>query len=439
MYDLIIIGGGPGGYELALKASQHFNVLLVEQDRIGGTCLNSGCIPTKALYHIAKDLQGLNRISNKGIYLELKGFNLAEAVNYQQEIIDKLNKGMLFELKNSQVELIYGQAKFVSSNSIVVNEKLYQAKYITIATGSNPINLGIPGIHNDNVLDSKGLLQLSELPEKLLVVGAGVIGIELASIYSSFGTEVTILERLPRILPNFDLEIAKRLENFLKRKNIQILTNESAEKIVQEDLLQVHLSSGKVLSVDKVLISVGRTPNIDYLDLEKAGIKYDKKGINVDQNLRTNVNNIFAIGDCNGRYQLAYAASFEAKRVLNVLIGKKDNINFNFLPTCVFTFPEVSSVGYTEEQCKENNIVYQTKKYLFRANGKALTMDQDEGFIKVLVNDNQVIGVHIIGTMASELIHIANVALNAHISISEFLDIIHIHPTLSEIYLDVLK
>lgn len=439
MYDIIIIGGGPGGYELALRACKHFKVLLIEKEQIGGTCLHSGCIPTKTLYHIAQELRSINAFKEKGIHTDFRYFNLEEALTYQQNIITKLHNGMLLEIKNKNIDVIYGVAKFNSSNQVIVNDNIYQGQYIVIATGSLPIKLNLPGFDNDKVIDSKKLLHSTKVPKRLLIIGAGVIGVELAGIYHAFGSEIVIVERESNILPNFDREISKRLQTYLKKDGIKIITNESVQEIIaKENTLVVRLNHDEI-EIDSVLVAVGRKPNIYDLDLEKAGINYNKKGIIVDEELKTNVDNVFAIGDCNGRYQLAYAASFEAKKVLNIILGKSDSINFNNLPSCVFTFPEVSSVGLTEEDCQNQNIEYQSYKYLFRANGKALTMDHSEGFIKVLVSNDKILGVHIIGPLASELIHEANLAINTNISLSEFLDIIHIHPTLTEIYLDALK
>jgi len=440
MKDLIIIGAGPGGYELALEASKKgLSTVLIEASEVGGTCLHYGCIPTKSYYKTATVLKELNRLDEYGINGDFK-FNFEKTLNRKEEIIATLTKGIKFLLSNTDVELVYGYAKLISKHQVLVNDQAYEANNIIIATGSSPSKLMLPGFDLDNVITSKELLQLKEVPKKLTIIGGGVVGIEFASIYNKFGSEVEVIEALDTILPNLDKEVSKRLQTSLKFQGIKIHLKSRVSKIESKINLKVQYNSKGVdciSSADKVLVSVGRTPNIANLGLDEIGIEYDKYGIKVNSSFQTNIENIYAIGDVTGKMMLAHSATYSGYHVLKHILNEVSNINFDAVPSCVFTFPEIATVGKTEEECK--NLDYKVHKYYFKANGKAITLNEIDGFVKVITEGNSVLGVHIIGPHASDLIHEAVTMMNKNITIDEFKDYIHAHPTLSETFSSAIK
>ena len=428
--DLIIIGAGPGGYELALAASKRgLSTLLIEEKSVGGTCLHHGCIPTKTYYHSAKLLRDLKSFNDFGIYGDFE-FSFSKAKEKKNEVVQNLYNGINFQLKNQKVQIIYGRAKLISKNEVMVNDEVHNANYIVIATGSTSINLNLPGFDNKNVLTSTELLDINEVPKNLVVIGGGVIGIELASIFNYFGSKVEVIEAMDRILPLIDKEVAKRLAAYLKNLGIKINTSSSVVGIEENKVYYNSKGQISFAPYDKVLVAVGRRANVNDLGLAEVGIIYSKKGIDVDNNYKTNIDNIYAIGDVTGKLMLAHTATYSGYKVLSDILGEKKEIDFNLVPNCIFTFPEVASIGITEDEAK--GVDYKVNKFLFKANGKAHTIGDSDGFVKIISYNNKILGVHILGPSASDIIHEAAILMNSNLSIEEAKKIIFAHPTLSE-------
>lgn len=430
MNDLIIIGAGPGGYELALEASKHnLKVVLIEAKNLGGTCLNEGCIPTKAYYKNASFIKELGNAEKLGVKLDNYQIDFESIKSRKDQVVDTLRKGIEFSLNKAKVQVVYGRGEIIGPNQVQVGDDIYEGKYIVIATGSKPIIL--PSFEEG--ITSTEVLELTSLPKQLVVIGGGVIGIEMASIFNYFGASVEVVEYADTIIPAADKEISKRLLNYLKQQGIKFHLSSKALSY-QNHQVEIEPKSGgeKVtLPADQVLVSIGRKPNLENLGLDKVGIKYTPKGIIVDENFKTNFENIYAIGDVTGKLMLAHYATYNGYQVLADILKEERKINFDLVPSCVFTFPEVAWVGLTEEECQGLN--YQVHKGLYRANGKALASMDTDGFVKIITIDKVIKGVHIIGSEASILIHEMSSLMNLGITSSQFEDFIHAHPTLSEI------
>ena len=395
--DLIIIGAGPGGYRAAeYAAKQGLKVVIFEGAEVGGTCLNVGCIPTKTYVHSA---------------------TFAEARERMLLVVPQLRAGVEGILSNPNITLVREKGVFVGANT--VND--YTAKNIIIATGSETKWLPIKGIDDPRVVDSTGLLNLESLPKRLAIIGAGVIGMEFASVFNRFGSEVTVIEYLKECLPALDSDIAKRLRKYLEKRGITFKMKTAVENIADID-------------ADVILMATGRKPRVQP-DFANAGIEFDeRKGVTVDDNFETTVKGIYAIGDVNGKQMLAHAAEMQAVRAVNHIIGKTDGIDFSIMPAAIFTEPEAACVGPTEDQLKEQGIAYECKKSFWRANGKALAMGETEGLLKLFVGaDGQILGCHAYGAHSADIIQEVSVLMCKHATIAELADMVHIHPTLSEI------
>ena len=396
--DLIIIGAGPGGYRAAeYAAKQGLKVVIFEGSEVGGTCLNVGCIPTKTYVHAA---------------------TFAEARQRMSEVVPQLRAGVETILSHPNITLVKEVGRFVDANT--VNE--FTAPHIIIATGSETNWLPIEGAKTDpRVVDSTGLLQQEVLPKRLAIIGAGVIGMEFASVFNRFGSEVTVIEYLKECLPALDSDIAKRLRKYLEKCGITFKMKTAVENLADID-------------ADLILMATGRKPRVQ-ADFANAGIEYDeRKGVAVDENFQTTVNGIYAIGDVNGKQMLAHAAEMQAVHVVNQILGKKDNIRFDIMPAAIFTEPEAACVGPTEDQLKSEGIAYTCKKSFWRANGKALAMNATEGMLKLLSDaDGVILGCHAYGAHSADIVQEVSVLMCKHTTISELADMVHIHPTLSEI------
>lgn len=422
---LLIIGGGPGGYETAVEAAKRgLEVTLITEGPLGGTCLNEGCIPTKTFCHYAELIEQNNKAG-----LDCKP-SFAAAAQRKQAVIEQLRGGIDMLLKNVQV--VHGKAQFKDSKTVVCEGQEYTADKIIIATGSVSASLPIPGA--DSCLTSKEILDFTEVPESLCVIGGGVIGLEFASIFRSFGSEVTVLEYCPNILPRFDVDLAKRLKQSLSKRGIGIEVQAQVTRI--DDNTVTYLKKDKEFTVqaNMVLMAVGRRPNVESLNLEAAGIDYTRKGITVNDSFETSVPGIYAVGDVIGGIMLAHAATYQGLHALNVICGRQDSIRFDLIPAAVFTIPEVATIGLTEEQCKEQNLQVRCLKSFYRANGKAVSMDETDGYCKLIVSENGVIlGAHLMGAHASDLIHEIAAVMNINGTLEQLRYVIHAHPTLSEV------
>ena len=401
--DLIIIGAGPGGYRAAeYAAKQGLKVVIFEGAEVGGTCLNVGCIPTKTYVHSA---------------------TFTEARERMAQVVPQLRAGVEGILSNPNITLVREKGAFVDAHT--VND--YTAPNIIIATGSETKWLPIKGCDDSRVVDSTGLLNLDTLPKRLAIIGAGVIGMEFASVFHRFGAEVTVIEYLKECLPALDSDIAKRLRKYLEKQGITFKMKTAVEDIATID-------------ADVILMATGRKPRTEGLNLEALGITLTKQGaIEVNDNYQLSTINsqlchIYAIGDVNGKQMLAHAAEMQAVRAVNHILGKQDGIRFDIMPAAIFTEPEAACVGPTEDQLKAQGINFTTKKSFWRANGKALAMNETEGLLKLFVGeDGLILGCHAYGAHAADMVQEVSVLMCKHTTIHELADMVHIHPTLSEI------
>ena len=443
MRDLVIIGAGPGGFDTAIFAKEHgLDVVLIEKHKVGGTCLNYGCIPTKALYHNAKQIKLLQSSDVFGIQ------NLSYTVDYttikerKEEIVSNQIQNILQTLKNLKIDLIEGEASILSPHQVKVNEEVIETKHIIIATGSTSKTLTFNGSDLDVVKTSKEILSLEVFPKKLVVIGAGVIGSEMASIFNQFDCEVSLVEYQDEILPPLDAEIKKRARNLYKRSGINIYTKSSIQEVVKrgDKYFAIIDAKGKQIEIetDFVLIATGRKPVFGHLDLDALGVDYSNLGIRVNENFQTSVPTIYAIGDVTGINMLAHKATYDGYKAVSHILHKEMKIRFDQVPSVVFTLPEIASVGVNESELEGTN--YRKNKFMFKTNAKAQCLNETEGFIKMLVDENGIlVGCHIIGPHASDLIHEVTSMMYQNILIDEYKNIIHAHPTISEVIGECIK
>ncbi len=447
--DLLIIGGGPGGYEAAIRGAQlGARVTLIEEDKLGGTCLNRGCIPTKSLYKNAEVINSLKNMEEFGVHLSDYKFDMTNAQNRKNEVVNKLVTGIDQLLKGNGVEIIKGRARFKGNKLIEVvadgNTEELSAANIIIATGSSPSAVPVHGINLPGVVSSDEILNFNEIPKSLAILGGGVVGVEFAGIFASLGAQVTIIEFLPKILCRLDDELSKKLTVYLKKQGIKIITGSALKEVQPSDgglKLTVANDKGTTeLTCDYLLSAAGRKPNIEGLNLEPANIEYDKKGIKVDCNYKTSSEGVYAIGDVIGGVMLAHVASEEGKACVENIYGHNSMVNYNAVPSCVFTFPEAASVGMTEDEAKESSIEYIVGKSMFGANGKALSMGEGEGFVKVLAEkeSHKIIGVHIMGPHASDIVHDGSLAIQNQLTVEDIKESVFAHPTLSEVFYEAV-
>jgi len=415
--DLIIIGAGPGGYRAAeYAAKQGLKVVIFEGDNVGGTCLNVGCIPTKTYVHAT---------------------TFDEARERMAQVIPQLRQGVEAILSHPNITLIRSRAHLVDANTVCsLCGDVVAAKNIIIATGSDTKLIPVQGLDDPRVVDSTGLLNLDTLPKRLTIIGAGVIGMEFASVFHRFGSEVTVIEYLKECLPALDADIAKRLRKSLEKRGITFKMKTAVQNLADID-------------ADVILMATGRKPNTDGLDLVAAGITPAPNGaIPVDENfevitnfkLQTSNFKLFAIGDVNGRQMLAHAAEMQAVHAVNHILDKQDGIRFDIMPAAIFTTPEAACVGPTEDQLKEKGIPYECKKSFWRANGKALAMNETEGMLKLFTtpDEGSILGCHAYGAHAADIVQEVSALMCRNTTIQLLRDIIHIHPTLSEILMSAI-
>ena len=443
MFDIIIIGAGPGGYETAADAAAHgLTVAIVEKDQMGGTCLNRGCIPTKALCRNAEVINLMRESEVWGVKTGEMAFDYAPVFERKEAVVKQLREGVEMLMGAPGITAIKGEATLKDANTVIVNGEEYSAKNIIIATGSAPRGLPIEGA--DLAMTSDDILAMETLPQSLCIVGGGVIGMEFAAVFSTFGVEVTVIEYCKEILPPFDKDVAKRLKTVLSKRGIKIITSAAVNGIKQEEdgYTVSYELKGKAQSVtaQKVLMSVGRQPVLPQ-GLDAVGVTVGRRGIEVDDNMMTNVKGVYAIGDVNGRMMLAHAASAQGQRALHAIMGKADEIKLDIVPSAVFTVPELAMVGLTEEQCAERGMDVTVKKSFFRSNGKAVAMNETDGLLKMIVDNatRQIVGCHICGAHAADLIQEVVTAMNAGATVDLLARSIHGHPTLSEVMLTAAR
>lgn len=437
-FDIIIIGGGPGGYKTATyAASKGLTVLVVEKAELGGTCLNCGCIPTKTYARNAEIIQTLKEADVYGLDELSFSFNFKTAYERKNNVIDALRNGISTLLSAPGITVVKGEAVLKSASSVSVNGEEYSAKNIIIATGSESKTLPIADLDADMICDSTWLLSTDTLPKRICIVGAGVIGMEFASILNSFGCEVSVVEFLKECLPALDGDIAKRLRKCLEKRGVAFYMQSGLKSAAKGKVVFEKKGKETELETEKVLLAVGRKPNVEGLGLDEVGIAYDKKGITVTDMMQTSVSGVYAIGDVNGRQMLAHAAEMQGKRAVNSILGLQDDIRFDIMPAAIFTNPEAACVGKTEELQKAEGVEYICQKHYYRANGKALAMNETEGMLKLLADKNGlIIGCHVYGAHAADLVQEVSVLMCRNTTLQQLHDMTHIHPTLSEIIVE---
>lgn len=447
-YDLIVIGAGPAGYTAAIQAAKRgLKTALIEKDSLGGTCLNRGCIPTKTYYRNAEFMRDLKAAEDFAVSLEDYSFSLEKTWQRKEEVIERLRKGIEQLIKGNKIDYFQAQASFFDENTLILKEcqtgqeaGKIKAENIIIASGSKTNLPPIEGIDHPEVLDSSSILELKELPQDLLIIGAGVIGLEFAGIFNYFGSQVEVLEYLPEILMHEDREVIRRFMPLLRRQGIKVTRSVQVTQVIKTEegfLLKALDKKGQEVEFagSALLNAAGRIANFAGLGLEEVGIELERNYIKTNDFYQTNIKHIYAIGDVNGRVQLAHAASSQAIMAVDYIYDKNLEPKELLIPSSTFTFPEISSIGLTEEAAKEAGIEIKTNKFLFLASGKALAMGETDGFVKVITDDkNKIIGVHIMGPHASDLIHEAAAVMSFGGGVEDLKNIVHAHPTLSETF-----
>ncbi len=446
-FQAVVIGGGPGGYVCAIRLAQlGLKTACIEsRGSLGGTCLNVGCIPSKSLLNLSEEFHKVKGLAKKGIEIENVKLNLDKMMKSKDKAVTVLTKGVEFLLKKNKVTYFKGHGSFKSKNEISIKddqnkEKLIKTEKTIIATGSIPLSL--PGIEIDEkiIVSSTGALKLGKVPKKMIVVGGGYIGLEMGSVWSRLGAEVQVVEFLDHITPGMDKEISLEFMKILKKQGIKFNMQNKVEKIKKND------SGAIVLTVDKdgnknsfecdvVLIAVGRKPNTKDLNLEALGVELDeKKRIKTDKTFKTNIEDVYAIGDVIVGPMLAHKAEDEGIAVAENIVGQSGHVNYSTIPGVIYTTPEVASIGKTEEQLKENKKKYKVGKFSFMANSRAKAIDDIEGFVKILADEktDKVLGAHIIGPHAGELIAEIGIAMEFGASAEDIARTCHAHPTFSE-------
>jgi dihydrolipoamide dehydrogenase len=447
-YDVVVIGSGPGGYVSAIRCAQlGLKTALVEKyNTLGGTCLNVGCIPSKALLdssHHFEDAQ--KHFDAHGISVEKLDFDFSKMIGRKNDVVDQTTKGINFLMDKNKIDVYHGKGSFKDATHINISKEdasieTIEAKNTIIATGSKPSSLPFINIDKERIITSTEALSLKEVPKHMIVIGGGVIGLELGQVYNRLGAQVSVIEYMPKIIPTMDATLSKELQKSLKKQGIKFYTSHKVQK-VENTGKGVHVEAenkkGEIVSFDGdyVLVSVGRRPYTEGLKLENAGVKVNDRGqVETDDHLRTSVANIYAIGDVVKGAMLAHKAEEEGTMVAEIIAGDKPHINYNLIPGVVYTWPEVAAVGQTEEQLKEAGIAYKSGTFNMRALGRARASMDTDGLVKVLADKetDEILGVHMIGARAADMIAEAVVAMEYRASAEDVSRMSHAHPTFTE-------
>ena len=445
-YDIAVIGGGPGGYVAAIRAAQKDAcVCLVEADRVGGTCLNRGCIPTKALYSTALLRERMSHAADHGFTVGEIGFDYRRAVERKDGVVEQLVGGIEQLLKSQGVDVIKGRASLEGKGQVCIRQPgvtgRIKAKKIILATGSVPARPKALSIDGKNILTSNEILAIKELPESLLVIGGGYIGCEFAGIFAALGSKVTVVEALPQILSLSDRQIVREVEKSFKERDVAVHVDTAVESLeVTADGVKAKFGDQEQLFA-KVLVAVGRVPNTTGLELEAAGIEIENGAIKVDDQLKTSVPDVFAIGDVTGGIQLAHVASYQAGIAVSNALGGKEKCDYSVVPSAIFTLPEIGQVGLTEAECKEQGIAVNVGRFAYMASGKALCDGESRGSVKIMAEKEtgKIVGAAIAGEEASALISEIAVAMTHGLTAAQLGEVIHAHPTLPEIILEAAE
>ena len=438
--DIIIIGSGPGGYRTAAyAASKGKTVTIFEEGHLGGTCLNVGCIPTKTFARSAEAAGEMRNAAALGLKAVEPEFSLADIVARKDGIVEQLRQAIAAVLSAPGITLVNAKASFVDDHTIEAAGERYTADTIIIATGSTHKSLRLDALDEDMLLTSDTLLSLTTFPRRLCIVGAGVIGMEFASIFRQLGAEVTVVEFLKECIPALDSDIAKRLRKQLEKQGVEFYMQSAVKKIAGGCVIFERKGKEQSVEADKVLMAVGRRPVVEGYGLENTMIEHDARGIVVDDNMQTNVPGVYAIGDVNARMMLAHAATMQGLHVVNHILGIPDNIRLDIMPAAIFTNPEAACVGKTEDQLKAEGIEIEVRKKMYRTNGRALAMNEAEGYIKLCVSatDGLILSCHAFGAHSADIVQEVSALMCKNTTLHELHEMVHIHPTLGEMLQEI--
>lgn len=440
LYDIVVLGGGPGGYVAAIRAAQlGAKVALIEKTSVGGTCLNVGCIPTKTMVKGAEIIHNIKSAGRKGIKVGEAQVDMAQVVQNKNSVVKQLVGGVTGILKSNNVKIYSGKGHVNKNKTVDILDGTDKGQVISygkliIATGSTPLVPPIPGLDLPGIMTSTEILDIEEVPKELVIIGGGVIGCEFATIFSTFGSKVTIVEMQENLLPNLDKEVAQTLKKSFQKSSVEVHTSAKVEKVEKKDgKYTVHISGDKSIEIeaDKVLVSIGRKTCLE--GLEDLGLDMDRV-VKVDDYLKTSIEDVYAIGDVTGKFQLAHVASAQGIKAAENAMGGSEKMNYNIVPSCIFTIPEIGCVGLTEEEARKKYGDIRVGKFPMSASGKALAMGETEGFVKVIADKKygEILGVHIIGASATEVIAEAVAVMKLEGTLEELINTIHAHPTIAE-------
>lgn len=437
-YDVVVLGAGPGGYECAMRCAQYGKrVALVEARELGGTCLNRGCIPTKALLHSAEVYESAKHSADCGVITGEVSYDFAVMAEHKDAIVTKLRSGISGLEKAYGVTLIEGFGTVVDAHTLNVNGADITFDKLIIATGSSPARPPIPGIDGKNIVTSDDILSMTELPESFVIIGGGVIGIEFATLFASLGRPVTVIEMMPSILPGVDADVVRLLSRVLKKKKVNVINNAKVTSIDGGDSVTVHYElNGQEKTAEGAccVVSVGRRAMTAGIGLDKVGIEMNRAFVNIDEHCRTNVENIYAIGDITGKIQLAHAATAQGYTAAANACGREDTISYNIVPSCIYTTPEIAFVGLSEDKCKAQGIEYRVGSFNVAANGRAMIMGEALGTAKLIAEPGgKLLGAQLMGPRVTDMISEITAVLRMGGSISDISGTIHPHPTVSEV------
>ena len=438
--DIIIIGSGPGGYRTAAyAASKGKTVTIFEEGHLGGTCLNVGCIPTKTFARSAEAAGEMRNAAALGLKAVEPEFSLADIVARKDGIVEQLRQAIAAVLSAPGITFVNAKASFVDDHTVEAAGEQYTADTIIIATGSTHRSLRLEALDEDMLLTSDTLLSLTSFPRRLCIVGAGVIGMEFASIFRQLGAEVTVVEFLKECIPALDADIAKRLRKQLEKQGVEFYMQSAVKKIADGCVTFERKGKEQSVEADKVLMAVGRRPVVEGYGLENTSIVYDARGIAVDDNMQTNVPGVYAIGDVNARMMLAHAATMQGLHVINHILGITDNIRLDIMPAAIFTNPEAACVGKTEDQLKAEGVEIEVRKKMYRTNGRALAMNEAEGYIKLCVSatDGLILSCHAFGAHSADIVQEVSALMCKNTTLQELHEMVHIHPTLGEMLQEI--
>lgn len=442
-FDVIVIGAGPGGYVAAIKcAKAGLRTAIVENRRVGGTCLNRGCIPAKAMIHASSLYREMQEAEKFGVSAERITFDYEKIVSYKEETTEKLCRGIEQLLKGNGVTILFGKGSLEQGRKVKVtgeeSEEYYDAEHVILAAGSKPVILPIPGLELPGVLTSDELFKLTEMPESLVIIGGGVISVEFASVYANLGCKVTIVEAMPRLIPNMDKEISQNLKMILKKRGVNIHTSASVQRVEQEGELYTCVFTEKEkevkVSARYVLCAIGRCPNTEGLFGEGAEPEMERGRVVVDEKFQSSIEGVYAIGDLVKGLQLAHLASAQGMYVAEMLAGEEASVDLSAVPGCVYTDPEIASVGMTEDEAKEKGLEIKTGKFIMSANGKSLITKEERGFIKILAEKETevIVGAQMMCARATDMIGELVTAIANRMTVRQLLRGMRAHPTYNE-------